>query len=320
MRYMVMETYDSYAVLLDEEGRFIKAANFHYTVGQTVTDIFPMAEDTAEKKPRILIQWKKLVAIAACFVFIALGIFRYTNTPYASVYIKINPSVRIDIDKNDMVQNVIGTNADGETLVADYNYSGKDLNTAVDELVDKAIDMGFLYDGGQITVTLDGRTRWVETNSRPLTDHINRHLKEKMTVTIQVGGETVNTGTQVTIPATDYGESDYADRENDTDYGENSDGVTDYDTDVDTNYDDTDYGPENDGVTDYTENNRTNYNDTDYGPANDGVTDYGTDENKSDYRDTPYTPPEHHQNNSDYHHDTESHSDYEKDEGSDYED
>ncbi len=306
MKYMVMETFDSYAVLLDEEGRFIKAANFHYTVGQTVTDIFPMAEELTEKKPRILIQWKKLAAIAACFVFMALGFFRYTNnTPYASVYIKINPSVRIDIDKNDMVKNIVGTNADGETLVADYNYSGKDLNTAVDELVDKAIDMGFLYDGGQITVTLDGRTRWVETNSRPLSDHINQHLKEKLTVvTIQVGEETVSTGTQVIIPATDYGESDYANKENDTDYGENSDGVTDYTENSHTNYHDTDYGPANDGVTDF--------------EKDDGVTDYGTDENKSDYRDTPYTPPAPKPQHSDY--EKDSHSDYEKEEkGSDYE-
>ena len=38
MNYLVMETKRSYAVLLDQEGRFLKAANLHYQVGQTVTD------------------------------------------------------------------------------------------------------------------------------------------------------------------------------------------------------------------------------------------------------------------------------------------
>ena len=38
MSYLVMETKRSYAVLLDQEGRFLKAANLHYQVGQTVTD------------------------------------------------------------------------------------------------------------------------------------------------------------------------------------------------------------------------------------------------------------------------------------------
>lgn len=36
MKYIVMETFTSYAVLLDEEGRFVKAANLNYEVGQTV--------------------------------------------------------------------------------------------------------------------------------------------------------------------------------------------------------------------------------------------------------------------------------------------
>ena len=45
-----------------------------------------------------------------------------------------------------------------------------------------------------------------------------------------------------------------------------------------TDYDDTDYGPNADGVTDYAEpaasTDATNYDDTDYGPNADGVTDY----------------------------------------------
>ena len=95
---------------------------------------------------------------------------------------------------------------------------------------------------------------------------------------------------------------------NDTDYGPNNDGVTDYnDTDYGpnndgvTDYNDTDYGPNNDGVTDYNDtdygpNNDgvTDYNDTDYGPNNDGVTDYdNTDygpnnDGVTDYNDTDY--------------------------------
>lgn len=36
MTYIVMECHPGFAVLLDEEGRFVKAANRHYAVGQTV--------------------------------------------------------------------------------------------------------------------------------------------------------------------------------------------------------------------------------------------------------------------------------------------
>ena len=92
---------------------------------------------------------------------------------------------------------------------------------------------------------------------------------------------------QEIVDDTDYGpNNDGVTDYNDTDYGPNNDGVTDYnDTDYGpnndgvTDYNDTDYGPNNDGVTDY--------NDTDYGPNNDGVTDYD-DSGNSGYGDSNY--------------------------------
>ena len=41
-KYIVMEFHLSYAVVLDEDGRFLKVANRHYQVGQTVTDVIEM--------------------------------------------------------------------------------------------------------------------------------------------------------------------------------------------------------------------------------------------------------------------------------------
>ena len=45
MSYVVMECHPGYVVLLDEEGRFLKAANLRYEVGQTVYDPVLMKED-----------------------------------------------------------------------------------------------------------------------------------------------------------------------------------------------------------------------------------------------------------------------------------
>lgn len=44
MKYMVMECRPSYAILLDEEGCFKKAANLHYEVGQIVEEPVLMRE------------------------------------------------------------------------------------------------------------------------------------------------------------------------------------------------------------------------------------------------------------------------------------
>ena len=55
MKYLVMECHLSYAVVLDEEGRFLRVANRHYKVGQMVTNIIEMQipqerTDTGRKK------------------------------------------------------------------------------------------------------------------------------------------------------------------------------------------------------------------------------------------------------------------------------
>lgn len=48
MKYLVMECHNSYAILLDETGQFVKAANRHYSVGQTVTAPVLMREANSE--------------------------------------------------------------------------------------------------------------------------------------------------------------------------------------------------------------------------------------------------------------------------------
>ncbi len=55
MSYLVMECHPGYVILLDEEGRFLKAANFQYEVGQTVYEPVVMKEPP-EKQPNT-IRW-----------------------------------------------------------------------------------------------------------------------------------------------------------------------------------------------------------------------------------------------------------------------
>ena len=50
MSYLVMECRRSYAVLLDQEGRFVKAANLRYEVGQTVFDPVLLEEPAPKLK------------------------------------------------------------------------------------------------------------------------------------------------------------------------------------------------------------------------------------------------------------------------------
>ena len=295
MKYLVMETHPAYAVVLDEEGRFRKAANLRYQVGDTVEDIIELRQ-TPEKRRAV---WKPamgLVGAAACLCAVFFGYYQPNFTAYGTLRIQINPDVEMTISRTERVLALEGLNADGADLIEGYEYQGKTRDTATDELVERAIDMGYLSDGDTITITVDSadetwRVREEAQVQEQLEDRYGESVVIELTPPQQETPSTpASTPTpeppvEVVVPvapqtpAVSQGDTDYGtgsegvtDHE-DTDYGPDADGVTDYeDTDYGpnadgvTDYEDTDYGPNADGVTDY--------DDTDYGPYNDGVTDY----------------------------------------------
>ena len=87
MSYLVMECHPSYAVLLDEEGRFLKAANLRYEIGQTVYD--PVLMKETPERQRHTMRWisSGIAAIAACFLlFFGISSVSYTHLLYFIQY------------------------------------------------------------------------------------------------------------------------------------------------------------------------------------------------------------------------------------------
>ena len=284
MKYIVMECHLSYAVVLDENGRFLKVANRHYEVGQTVTDIIEMQVPQSVPQKKKTNKWMySLAAMAACLVLVVTSVFQIGQMTYASVYMTINPEVRIDVNRNDVVVGLDGINPDGDDLITGYDYRKKDLDLVMDELVDRAIDMGYLHEGGQISLVLDADSdEWVIAHSDTLTSNLNEHLNEKLSVTIEVTDKKEQSN-QVIIPVapeeSDYGESDYRDADQpttppissqptDSNYGDSSydEGETDYGNQDDFEDAQSDYG----GQSDYTDSDSSQSN-------------YASDDGQSDY-------------------------------------
>ena len=292
-----MEVHPAYAVVLDEEGRFLKAANLRYQVGDTVRDIVELRHPR-EKRPAL---WKPLsgvAGLAACLCLVFFGYYQPNFTPYGALRIQINPDVEMTVSRTDRVLDLEGLNADGEDLIGGYDYRGKDRETAAGELVERAIDMGYLSDGDTISITVSSSDADWQAREEA---QVQAQLEERYgaAIVIQLGGgaadQTQPAGSpeepaEVVVPVTPQvpeqtpgtaaDPSAGSGGQEDTDYGPGADGITDYD--------DTDYGPNADGVTDYA--------DTDYGPNADGVTDYAdTDygpnaDGVTDYADTDYGP------------------------------
>ena len=291
MNYLVMETHPAYAVVLDEEGRFLKAANLHYQVGDTVQEIVEL--QTPQKKPVSF--WKPLsglVGLAACFCLVFFGYYQPNFTPYGALRIQINPDVELTLSRTDRVLELKGLNADGEDLIAGYHFGGKDREDVTEELVDRAIAMGYLSGGETVSITVTSADAdWQTQEEQRAREDLEERYGE--TIVIQVGPAAEEPpATEVVIPVTPPTTAPESDPEPTTvstpepvqeptptpslqpsvpptvsenpDYGAVSGGET--------SYNDTDYGSSADGVTDYEP--------SDDGSYNAGATDYedGDDE------------------------------------------
>ena len=261
-----MEVHPAYAVVLDEEGRFLKAANLRYQVGDTVRDIVELRRPRGQR----LALWKPLsgvAGLAACLCIVFFGYYQPNFVPYGALRIQINPDVELTLSRTDRVLELEGLNADGRVLIEGYDYGGKDREDVTEELVERAIDMGYLSGGETVSITVTSADAdWQAREEQAAREDLEERYGE--TIVIQIGPADEEPVTEVVIPVTPPEpeptpepppeQVDPPAAPDDTDDRPDSGGAT--------GYQDTDYGPDADGITDY--------EDTDYGPYSDGVTDY----------------------------------------------
>ena len=239
INYLVVEVHNAYAVVLDNSGRFIKAANCGYEVGDVVDSIIPMIYPQ-DKKKRTNNIIRLVASLAACICLGVFGIYeyQYMYTEYGSVHMQINPEVEITLSRSGRVLDIEGENADGKELVKDYEYKGKDKETVVDELADLAIEQQYLADAGRISIEVDARSdEWAKKIETEITEELNNYLQRRgIEIEITIGPAEAGNGAEdkevleesqsVTIPIpepADKTDDSAAESEEDGD-----DGVTDY--------------------------------------------------------------------------------------------
>lgn len=224
MQYLVLETHPAYAVLLDQQGRFLKAANLRYTVGDRVTDIVEFQSPREGLSP----VWKKSLAslstLAACLCLVFFGYYQPNFSPYGTLRLQINPDVTLTLSRNDRVVGLEGGNQDGWDLIAGYDYHGKDRDTAADELVDRAMEMGYLSDGDTISVTVssdDGD--WQQAEEAAISQHLESKYGQTIVISLGPQEDALEEDVTVTIPLSPtQGDSGYGA----SDYGQSSTGST----------------------------------------------------------------------------------------------
>ena len=191
MEYLVMECGLSYAVVMDQDGRILKVPNLGYTVGQTLKNVVLLPERPAKQTLRKrLARWG---TIAACLCLLLLGNWIW-QSPIGTVRMQINPDVQMSVNHFDRVVALEGLNEDGAALIDGYHAYGKGMKTVSDEMADRAMELGYLADGGKITLTVaSDKDDWKTATEELLFLELEVRFEHRVTVSVDDLDDAVST-------------------------------------------------------------------------------------------------------------------------------
>lgn len=156
MTYLILESRAAYCVALGEDGRCVKCANMRCEVGDRVENIVELKMPGAPGQPPRHTHGFALRGLAACVCIAFFGWYQPNYTAYGSLRMSINPDVELTLSRTERVLDAEGMNPDGAALLEGFDFSGMDAAEAAGALVAKSISDGYLSEGGQVTVSVDG--------------------------------------------------------------------------------------------------------------------------------------------------------------------
>lgn len=123
-----------------------------------------------------------LTAIAACAVaVVTFNLLPSPAKPNAVVSVDVNPSIDLIVDKNNKVISVSGTNEEGKMITAEEEIIGKDVEEAVELIINIESETGYLIKGSvqtgenTVTITVSADTKAIkEALEKTVTETVNQ--------------------------------------------------------------------------------------------------------------------------------------------------
>ena len=117
-----------------------------------------IAPDPAPKRAKtVRLSFTKSVAIIAAsvmiFMSVFLSVFMTMGTEYGSVYIDINPSVELVINRKEQVTRVVYHNRDAKKLFSDLNLKGENVADAMNTIFAELEENDYLTDTSEIYIS-----------------------------------------------------------------------------------------------------------------------------------------------------------------------
>ena len=140
---------------------------------------------------------RSFAAIAAVLVLVIAGIFAIKNlggssadTLAAVVSLDVNPSIELNVDKDENVLSAKGLNADGKTVLGEMQLKGSKLDVAVNAIIGSMLQNGYLDDmANSILLSVSGVDGYnAETLRSKLASDVNKQLKDCAVLSQDVSG------------------------------------------------------------------------------------------------------------------------------------
>lgn len=136
---IIIEVHKDKAIIMNEKGQFDE---INATSGMYVGREIEYGDSSAMK-----------VVATLCMLFAMIGgIFGFNyhinqTTPVSYVAVDINPGVEFTLNVYDRIISASPTNEDGKLVLAGIDYKGEDIDTAVENFVSEATQLGYIDQG-----------------------------------------------------------------------------------------------------------------------------------------------------------------------------
>lgn len=181
MKYLVMECHKAYAVLMDEDSRFVNAANMHYEVGQVVTDPILMESDktTPVMSKKFII---RTIAAAACIAIVSLAgmhfFIKAPEEPHTVIFVSAAADIKMELDGKGSVISITSDTEKGKEIIKKFKETHKVNEDRVDlasDILEFQIENGYISSGDTVEVLLPSDNSNNKTYKEEFKSEIVKH-------------------------------------------------------------------------------------------------------------------------------------------------
>lgn len=128
----------------------------HEILAKAKQEMATTAIKKEKRSPRVSPFAKRFMPIAACFVFVFIligGMLGLGNENYQTVYIDVNPSTALNVNRFGKVSSVEYLNDDAKEALDGIKLKGLSAEDALEKMIDAYDDAGYFENGAEIYIS-----------------------------------------------------------------------------------------------------------------------------------------------------------------------